>query len=109
MGILSLSLCQSLSGAVYTFHVPVYTKVDRSRYKHGSVFNFYQPDYAPTGAISDNGIVSPESQLLDPPSYISYLNGISGLIDFGLDVCSRGWQRNGFGSGPSGAGSGGSP
>lgn len=39
-------------------------------YKHGSVFNFYQPDYAPTGAISDNGLVSPESQLLDPPKYI---------------------------------------
>jgi hypothetical protein len=76
-------------------------------YKHGSVFNFYQPDYAPTGAISDNGIVSPEAQLLDPPKYIAYLNGISGLVDFGLDACSRAHYQNGFGSNPAG-GAGGS-
>jgi uncharacterized protein (DUF1800 family) len=31
----------------------------------GSVFNFYRPDFAPLGEISDNDLVAPEFKLLD--------------------------------------------
>ncbi len=36
-----------------------------------SVFNFYRPDHSPSGKLAQNGLLSPESQLLDIASVIS--------------------------------------
>ena len=76
-------------------------------YKMPSVFNFYQPDFQPTGVVAENGLYSPEAQLLDPPKILGFLNGIMGLIDYGLDQCSSrmgGITQEGFGMVDSGGG-----
>ena len=36
-----------------------------------SVFNFYRPDHSPSGKLAQNGLLSPESQLLDIASVVS--------------------------------------
>jgi len=36
-----------------------------------SVFNFYRPDFSPPGALADNQLVSPESELLDIAGIVS--------------------------------------
>ncbi len=41
-----------------------------------SVFNFYQPDYAPAGEIRDSGLVAPELQLTTDPGVAGALNRI---------------------------------
>jgi hypothetical protein len=39
-----------------------------------SVFNWYRPDYAPSGKLSENGFYSPEFQLLSEPSIVQAIN-----------------------------------
>lgn len=39
-----------------------------------SVFNFYTPDYAPNGEITDENLVAPEFKIFDSSSSINYLN-----------------------------------
>ncbi len=39
-----------------------------------SVFNFYLPSYSPPGALSDSGLVAPETQILNEPVSISTSN-----------------------------------
>ncbi|MEP4078852.1 DUF1800 family protein [Haloferula sp.] len=45
-----------------------------------TVFNFYLPDYAKGGAISDAGLVSPEMQLATEPDIIRNINYFENLI-----------------------------
>lgn len=42
-----------------------------------SVFNFYTPDHAPIGDISDNDMVAPEFKILDSSSSINYINKVN--------------------------------
>lgn len=58
-----------------------------------SVFNFYLPEFAPAGAITNAGLVAPESQIYTTPNLISFLNGMSALLHDGLSSC-----HGGFGS-----------
>ncbi len=41
-----------------------------------SVFNFYNPDFAPSGEISDQGLVAPEFRILDSETSIGYTNQV---------------------------------
>lgn len=45
-----------------------------------SVFNWFQPDYAPPGALSSNGLVSPELQIANENSTYTSTNFIYTLI-----------------------------
>lgn len=48
-----------------------------------TVFNFYPPDYAPIGEISDGGLVAPEFKLHNSSKSIKYLNSIFGTSFWG--------------------------
>ena len=49
-----------------------------------SVFNFFRPGYTPPNtAIATAGLVSPEMQITNEPSVISYVNYMQGLIQSG--------------------------
>ncbi len=41
-----------------------------------TVFNFYNPDFAPAGEISDQGLVAPEFRILDSETSIGYANQV---------------------------------
>ena len=45
-----------------------------------TVFNFYLPDYSPSGAIADAGLVAPELQLANEPDLIRNINYFHDLI-----------------------------
>ncbi len=45
-----------------------------------SVFNFYLPGYSPPGALSANGLVAPETQILNEPTSISISNRLASFI-----------------------------
>lgn len=57
----------------------------------GSVFNFYRPDFAPLGEISDNDLVAPEFKLLDDAQniqmyfYMQRILSSSVTVDDSLD------------------------
>ena len=59
-----------------------------------TVFNFYLPEYQPSGVVADAGLYAPEVQLMTGPMLIGYLNGLYSLISWGLTSC-----YNGFGTG----------
>lgn len=58
-----------------------------------SVFNFYQPDYSPSGALGDAGLYAPEAGLATAPRIMGLLNGLSSLVDYGLSACASGFGR----------------
>eukprot|EP01013_Petalomonas_cantuscygni_P025359 TRINITY_DN472_c1_g1_i4.p1 TRINITY_DN472_c1_g1~~TRINITY_DN472_c1_g1_i4.p1 ORF type:complete len:2117 (+),score=436.19 TRINITY_DN472_c1_g1_i4:276-6626(+) len=68
-------------------------KIGQGPYESPTVFNFFLPDFAPSGAVGDSGLVSPESMLGTEPLTVNFLNGIASLVKQGL--CSR---DGGFGS-----------
>lgn len=45
-----------------------------------SVFNFFRPDYAPSGAIKRQGLVAPEFQLINDANNTRFYNELFGLI-----------------------------
>lgn len=45
-----------------------------------SVFNFFLPDYAPPGPVSDAGKVAPEFELLNSATAIDYINLIGDML-----------------------------
>jgi hypothetical protein len=59
-------------------------------FKSPSVFNFYQPDFSPSGALADAGLYAPEAGLATTPFLIGLLNGLFSLVDLGLSSCSYG-------------------
>jgi cullin-associated NEDD8-dissociated protein 1 len=60
-------------------------------YQAPSVFNYYLPEYQPSGPISLASLVSPESQLLTAPYVVSFINGAISLIKWGLSDCYSGF------------------
>ena len=58
-----------------------------------SVFNFFKPDYQSPGVIRDAGIVSPEFQIMDSYSSISFPNLLWDYIDEGF---RSGWVNHRF-------------
>jgi hypothetical protein len=55
-----------------------------------NVFSFFLPEYSPNGKVSDASLTSPESQVLDSPKIIGFLNGLFALIDIGMTNCYGG-------------------
>lgn len=49
-----------------------------------SVFNFFSPDFSPTGPLASNGLVAPELQLLTEAQLFTNLNNINTLITTGI-------------------------
>jgi uncharacterized protein (DUF1800 family) len=49
-----------------------------------SVFNFFQPEYASPGAISDAGLDSPEFQILSETTGIKHANILRGILFWGI-------------------------
>ena len=63
-------------------------------HKSPSVFNFYQPDFSPSGALADAGLYAPEAGLATSPFLIGLLNGLVSLVDYGLSSCWDGFGRS---------------
>ena len=53
-------------------------------YESPSVFNYYRPDYAPNGIISDFSLNAPEFQIHNDVSALQLANGINTLIKYGI-------------------------
>lgn len=66
-------------------------KIGQMAFDSPSVFNFFLPEFAPSGRLEDLGLVSPESQLSTAPLNIGFLNGMTSLINYGLTECERGF------------------
>jgi uncharacterized protein (DUF1800 family) len=49
-----------------------------------SVFNFYPPDFSPTGALASQGLVAPELRLVNETQVYSVFNGYSLLLGEGV-------------------------
>jgi cullin-associated NEDD8-dissociated protein 1 len=52
-----------------------------------SVFSFFSPSFQSVGPVRDKGLVSPESQMLDSPNIIGFINGVASLPTYGLSDC----------------------
>jgi cullin-associated NEDD8-dissociated protein 1 len=71
----------------------MHSAIGMQAHRSPSVFNFYLPEYQPSGPVAAAGLVSPESQIATAPLIIGFLNGMVGLMQYGLTSCA-----NGFGS-----------
>ena len=60
-----------------------------------SVFNFYSPDFAPTGALSNNSLVAPELQLVTETQIYTAFNVYNGFIKDGKRRNNRYTRENG--------------
>ena len=47
-----------------------------------SVFNFFQPDFSPIGAIKERGLVAPEKQIINEGSIVRLLNQIGHMAQY---------------------------
>ena len=65
--------------------------IGMAAHRSPSVFNFYQPDFSPGGALADAGLYAPEADLATAPFLIGLLNGLVSLVDLGLTSCSKGF------------------
>jgi uncharacterized protein (DUF1800 family) len=54
----------------------VYEYVEQKPMMSPSVFNFFQPDYAPIGTIDSLGFVAPEFQLTNAQTVTGFINGL---------------------------------
>ena len=60
-----------------------------------TVFNFYSPDFAPTGALSNNSLVAPELELVTETQVYTAFNIYLGLIRNGEIRNNRYTRENG--------------
>ena len=60
-------------------------------HKAPSVFNFYQPEYQPSGPVAHASLVAPEAGLATAPYIIGFLNGMFSLVHGGLSSCNSGF------------------
>ena len=61
-----------------------------------SVFNFYLPDFSPTGALSSNSLVAPELALVTETQVYSMFNTYHSLIRNGMRRNNRYTRENGI-------------
>jgi len=61
-----------------------------------SVFNFYSPDFAPTGALSNNSLVAPELQLVTETQIYTAFNTYHNFIRNGVRRNNRYTRENAF-------------
>ncbi len=60
-----------------------------------SVFNFYSPDFAPTGALSSNSLVAPELQLVTETQIYTAFNTYHNFVRNGVRRNNRYTRENG--------------
>ena len=73
-------------------HLPeLRSKIGQEAHYSPSVFNFFMPSFQPIGPVLASNLVSPESQLLDPPQVLSFINGITSVTKYGLADCGYGF------------------
>jgi len=65
-------------------------KIGQGVYQAGTVFNFYSPEYSPSGPVSNVGLVAPEAQLGVLPNVIGFMDGINAMLFDGLSSCGPG-------------------
>ena len=63
------------------------TIIGQSPYRSPSVFSFYRPEYAPSGAVQAASLVAPEAQLGVLPLVIGWLDGVHAMIFDGFSAC----------------------
>lgn len=68
---------QTPSGEFRNTLYSVMMQVDQRPLSSPSVFNFFQSDYAPIGAIEDEGLVAPEFQIASTQTIAGYMNGLN--------------------------------
>jgi uncharacterized protein (DUF1800 family) len=61
----------------------------------GTVFNFYSPEFAPTGALSNNSLVAPELELVTETQIYTAFNNYLGFIRNGEIRNNRYTRENG--------------
>ena len=66
-------------------------KIQQDAFRAPSVFGYYLAENRPAGPITNAGLVSPEAQIGTAPSIVSFLNGLTSLVDNGLTSCERGF------------------
>ena len=66
-------------------------------YRAPSVFSFFQPEFAPAGSISNAGLVSPESNMLDV-RLLKLTNSVFQTVKFGVALCYGGFGKFNFGA-----------
>lgn len=72
-------------------------KYGQGPYRSPSVFSFFQPEYAPAGSITNAGLVSPESNMLDV-RLLKLTNSVFQTVKFGVSLCYGGFGRFNFGA-----------
>lgn len=78
------------------FQTDMQELIGQEPHKLPSVFSFFKPEFQPVGPVGAAGLVSPEAQVLNGPTSISYINTVLSFIKYGLNDCFEGF---GYGSG----------
>jgi uncharacterized protein (DUF1800 family) len=66
-------------------------KIGQDSYEIPSVFNFFLPEFQPSGLIQEASLVAPEAQLITGPNVLGLLNGMFALIKYGMNSCYGGF------------------
>ena len=72
----------------------LWSRIGQIPFYSPSIFNYYLPDYTPTGPVARASLYAPEAELLTTPYVIGYMNGIASLADNGLTGCDGGFGVN---------------
>lgn len=78
-------LWRAFDGTTFDGSMPYYyadTKIGQAPLSAPSVFNFFKPDYAPSGLITKKGLVAPEFQLVNEANNTSFYNELYALIQW---------------------------
>merc|ERR1719356_1187208 len=67
------------------------SKIGQEAYGIPSVFNFFLPEFQPSGLIEEASLVAPEAQLITGPNVLGLLNGMFSLIKYGMNNCYGGF------------------
>ncbi|MDZ7899148.1 MAG: DUF1800 family protein [Arcicella sp.] len=68
------------NGPIRNVMFQVYDKLEQIPMWSPSVFNFFQPDYAPSGPVKDAAKYAPEFQLLNSQNLTGYMNALQRWI-----------------------------
>jgi uncharacterized protein (DUF1800 family) len=75
-------LWRVLGGKAHDGRLPYYypeSSIGQAPLSSGSVFNFFRPDYAPSGKINDQGLFAPEFQLVNDANNTRFYNELFSL------------------------------
>ena len=64
----------------------IFESTDQKPMYSPTVFNFFMPDYSPTGVVQDSGLVAPEFQITNAQTLVGYLNLWNDYINRNEDV-----------------------